>query len=357
MSSERVETVYKVVPVHLIKLEDGTILKRGTLETYVRGEMAFEVLHSVLANAAEGATIEELLAGFGQEDRSVVDQILHQLIARRLMIRANDTGGFETGSETAENIFYWEFGQDAESVRARLREVRIAIIGVNEIARELAQCLSVSGFEDPLVVDCDRLRSRRFYLDDGGLDVDSWTGAVPISESEWERQEQHRNTECVVATSDHGGLHWLRRWNARGVARRQHFFPVTMQNLTGCVGPYVIPGETACFECVRARQNSNLSRPDHQRAAEKVAFECQDVLGYHPLMPRVVAHAAAMELVKFWSRALPFAQAGSLIEIDLLTPRLTTRKVLRIPSCPVCGGLYRHAPTSASPSESMMPAH
>jgi bacteriocin biosynthesis cyclodehydratase domain-containing protein len=355
MSAESNDVLYKAAAVHIFKYEDGAIIKRGTLETYVRGESAFEVLQTIFDQAAKGTTVDEFLGRFPVEDRTAVDQIVHSLIERRLLIPAHDEMEFERATETPENIFYWEFNQNAESVRARLREMRIVIVGVNEISRELVSCLTHSGFEDYQVVDYERLRNRHFYRDDGELDMDRWSEVVPTSLSEWETAVQHTGVACVVATADHGGLHWLRSWNDRCLAHRQHFFPVVLQNLIGYVGPYVIPGETACFECLRARQNANLSRPDQQRASEMVAFESQDVLGYHPLMPRAVAQTAAMELVKFCSGVLPFARVGSLIEVDLMTPALTTRKVLRIPSCPVCGSMHRYAPASTSPIEKVMP--
>ncbi len=355
MNSEGDDVIYRAVPAQLIEYGDGAIIKRGTLETYVRGEGAFQVLQRILEYAADGTTIDKFRDAFDPEERDAVDFILNRLIERRLLVQANDVAA-ENGSETPENIFYWEFNQNAELARARLREVRLAIIGVTEIARELVRCLSDSGFEGYEVVDDDRLRNLLFYRADGELDLDRWNADAPISLAEWESQVQHRGVECIVATADHGGLHWLRRWNERSIVHRRHFFPVVLHNMIGCVGPYVIPGETACFECLRARQNSNLSHPDQQRAAEMVAFESQGVLGYHPLMPRAVAGTAAMELVKFWSGALPFEQVGSLIEVDLLTPGLTTRKVLRIPSCEVCGTMHKFASASASPLENVFPS-
>jgi len=347
--------IYASVPVQLIQYEDGVIVKRGTLETYVRGEKAFAVLQSILDQAAKGAAIDEFASSFPPEERPAVDYILEKLIERRLLVPATDAPEFGAAAETPEDVFYWEFNQDAKLVRAGLRDVRIAIIGVNEIARELVECLAHSGFEAYHVIDYDRLRNLHFYRDDGALDLDRWTGLSPVPVTDWEREVHHRGVDCVVATADHGGMHWLRGWNARCVARRYHFFPVVLYNMIGSVGPLVIPGETACLECLRARQNSNLSHPDAQRAAELVAFESQAVLGYHPLMPRAVAQIAAMELVKFHSRALPFARVGSLIEMDLLTPGLTTRRVLRVPSCPVCGSLQTNAPAGASPLENAMP--
>jgi thiazole/oxazole-forming peptide maturase SagC family component len=123
--------------------------------------------------------------------------------------------------------------------------------------------------------------------------------------------------------------------------------------MIGYIGPYIIPGETACYECLRARQNSHLANSEQERAFELVAFESQDVVGFHPAMPGAVAHVAAMELIKLFSHTLPFRNVASLIEFNLLVPRLTNRKVLRIPTCAVCRTLQMHAATSVDTNEAM----
>ncbi|SRR6266487_5755254 len=352
MTFEPDTQIFKALPSHLIPFEDGVIIKRGTLQTRVRGERALEVLQRLLERADRGASLDELRAEFPPEDRVAVDCLLDQLVARRLLVPVGDPEEDESRQETPEQIFFWEFGQDAEEVRARLRDVRIAVVGVNEISKELVRCLALGGIEQCHVVDYTLFRNTRLFHDDGELDADHWPAVETVALREWGEIVQGSGVDCVVATADHGGTHWMRQWNQMCVASGRAFFPVALRNLIGYIGPYVIPGETACFECLHARQNSNLSDPVAQRAAEAVAFESQAVMSFHPVMPCVVAQVAAMELIKVFSRALPFIHVGSLVEVDLLTPGLTTRKVLRIPSCPVCRSLQRQAPASASRTDS-----
>jgi ribosomal protein S12 methylthiotransferase accessory factor len=141
------------------------------------------------------------------------------------------------------------------------------------------------------------------------------------------------------------------------VANRLPFYPVALRNLVGQIGPYVVPGETACYECLRARQNAHIASPSAHRAAELVAFDAQDLVSYHPAMPGAIAHVAAMQLVKVFGRILAFSPRASFIELNLLVPRLVTRKVLRIPSCSVCRGLEPNAATSIERDHSFMPGN
>ena len=160
----------------------------------------------------------------------------------------------------------------------------------------------------------------------------------------WVQSLKPESLDCLIATSDFGGLQLMRQWNEFCVQHGRHFLPVVLQDLIGYVGPLVIPGETACFECLRARQNANLEEASARRAAEHAAFEGQGIVGCHPAMASVLGDIAAIELTKFYGIRMPIWQVGTLIEVNLLAGRMTPRKVLKVPRCAVCGTLNRAAP-------------
>jgi bacteriocin biosynthesis cyclodehydratase domain-containing protein len=342
-----------MLPVHVIEHRGGAILKRGSLETRIGGERALEVLHRIIDEARDGAPLERLRERFIEAERPTIDYLLKQLIERRLLVPMDY---WPSGGETPEAIFYWEFGQDAGAVRNRLNEAQLVIVGVNEITREMVRVLLRGGFEHVVVVDYPMFRNQRLFGDGGALDLRSWGEPPPLSLAEWQESATVDSVDCLIATSDHGGLHWMRQWNQFCAENRLDFFPVVIQDLIGYIGPYIIPGETACFECLRARQNSHLDRPEEQRAFEAVACEAQGVVGLHPAMSGAVANVAAMELVNLFGRTLPFTQVASLVELNLVVPRMVARKVLRIPNCAVCRTLGENAPISPYRDE-MMPGN
>ena len=344
---------YRMLPVHVIEHRGGAILKRGSLETRIAGERAFEALHRIIDGAREGAPLERLREHFTEAEQPAIDYLLKQLIERRLLIPSEE---WTSGGDTPESIFYWELGQDAATVRSRLQQTRLVIAGVNEISRDLTRVLLRSGFEKIVVVDYPMFRNLRLFSGDGALDQRAWGETPPVSFAEWQESATTDSVDCLIATSDHGGLHWMREWNRFCAQNRIDFFPVVLQDLMGYIGPYIIFGETACFECLRARQNSHMERRDDQRAFEVVADEAQGVVGFHPAMAGAVASVAAMQLVNLFSRSLPFTPVASLTELNLVVPRMVGRKVLRIPNCAVCRTLWEN--TSVSPyRDEMMPGN
>ena len=157
---------------------------------------------------------------------------------------------------------------------------------------------------------------------------------------------------CLIASSDFGGWETLYEWNRFCVQYHKHFLPVVLQDLVGYVGPLVIPGETACLECVRMRRNSHAEDHEVRGLIEESAFEGQGAIGFHPSMASILGDIAALELTKFYSEALPRPKVGTLIEVNLLETGLTSRKVLKVPRCPVCSPLL--ARSSVSPDKTVV---
>lgn len=338
----------KALRVQLVEIEGGVILKRGRSEIRVCGERAVEALQQVLLAAGAGATAEEIRAGFPAPERDQVRELIDALRARRILLPA-EVGAEAAGTaESPLEIFYWHFGTGVADVRARFASVNVSIVGVNYISRQMAAALAAAGMPHTEVVDYPLLCNLQLFNDDGLVDPHAWPPHLPppAGYADWSRRFDARLEGCLVVTSDFGGLHLMRRWNRFCVEQGYPFLPVVLQDLVGYVGPLVIPGESACFECLRARQNSHLQDPATARATEALAFEGQAVSGFHPSMASILGDIAALEVGRLYGGWAAPRAVGTLVEVNLLDMQVAARKVLRIPRCPVCSPLYRHAPVS-----------
>ena len=357
-------TIFRALPAYVVEHDGGAMLKRGTLETFVKGEGALDTLQFVLEMARNGVTRDEITAEYSEVERPEIGYLFDQLVERRILVSVDEPVTDEVVLETPESLLHWDINQDQREAHERVRSLNLAIVGVNEISRELTRSLRRGGVERCTVIDYELFRNIRMFRTDGSIDdsqydVSEWQELRPLSLKEWQAryEEEQRPLNCVIVTSDHGGLHWMRYWNEMCMLNRLTFFPVALQNMIGYIGPLVIPGETACFECLRARQNSNLVNPSEERALEIHAYDTRHVVSFHPCMPATVAQIAAMELFKFFGQALPFRNVGSLIEVNLLTPEIKTRKILRIPNCPVCRSLIGNAPTATAIDDGFLPGN
>jgi len=338
----------KVLPLQIIELQSGVLLKRGCTEFKVSGEGASKIVRQILSVAhANGITREEICHTFPPEERKTVDTLVEQLVARHLLVPSNKhTEPSNDGTESPLDILYWHFGQSASQVLGQLNSHHFVIVGINTISRQLAASLRESGVTNVTVVDDPRLRNLRFFDQDGNMNRERWPSSLPfpLPWEDWERNQHTQPLDCLVGTSDFGGQEELRKWNSFCLARSSHFLPIVLKNLIGYVGPLIIPGETACFECLRMRQNAHMESPPIQRAAETAAFDGQHFIGYHPSMTSVLGTIAAFELTKFYSGVLPLWNVGTLLEVNLFTCQMTKRTVQKIPRCLVCSPLMSRPP-------------
>ncbi len=335
----------RAAPVQFIETPDGALLKRGGTEVKVRGEGAAEALHLIFdALCMEGKTPDDICGLFPPLSRPVVENLLEQLLARRLLVPEDSLAFDVQAPESNLDIFYWNFQERTTRVTEQLNQVHFVILGVNYISRQLASTLRASGIENIMVVDHPFLRNLSLFDEMGTLKKDQWLPFLsPLELS----KDFDPKAQCIIGTSDFGGSPVLREWNTFCITRKRHFMPVVLRNLIGYIGPFVVPGETACFECLQARENSHREEPEARRAIEDRAFEAQKVIGFHPSMASVLADIAAFELTKFYSGAISSWNIGSLIEVNLLDTRMTARKVLKVPRCAVCSPMSTRASTTA----------
>ena len=233
-----------------------------------------------------------------------------------------------------------------------------AILGVNTISRQLCSTFLVSGFKNFEVVDCPSLRNTRLVSNNGRFPLESWGPShspKPRDFDEWKTHCKPEDFDCLIATSDFGGQHLFKEWNRFCVQHKRFFFPILLQDQVGFVGPLVIPDQTACYECLLARQHSHKPALRSTTKVDELSYEGQGIVGFHPAMASALANIATFELTKFFSGVMPGWNVGTVLEMNLLTSRMTPRKVLKVPRCSVCSPLITRTPTNPKKSFSHHP--
>lgn len=108
------------------------------------------------------------------------------------------------------------------------------------------------------------------------------------------------------------------------------------------IGPLVVPGETACAECVRIRRRATSGcAADHLLLAA-----ARPVATMPPALATLVA-ALAADLALRWLGSADPTVPGALTTVTLDPgPTVAHRRVLRVPRCPVCSPVAGAAPAS-----------
>ena len=333
------EKSYRALAVQLIEVDTGAVVRRGATQLRVEGALAAHYVASLLGSIAGAPSAKAVVDSYPAPHRAAVSELLEQLIGHRFVVPVD--GELPAADETQEDVFYWQLGGDRARAARRLADRRFTVVGVNRIGIEVAAGLVAAGAGEVVVVDYPLLRNSSYADAEGALLADKLPPAMPppIAADKW--SEADAELDVIVAAADFGGLQAMRAWNELAVASRCEFFPIVLQDMVGYVGPLVVPGETACFECFRARQNAVSADPVASRLWESFAHDGQHVSPVHPVLAALTANVALFELLKFYGGGLGIPQAGTVVDVRLTEGTMRTRRVLKIPRCSVCGGLNR----------------
>lgn len=339
------DVLLRSVPVDLLTTDDGVIVSRGTMQLHVQGSDARDFIVALLeatreAAASREAMLEEIPEGY----REAVGTLLDQLVARRVLVPEDSPLVPEGPAESPLDVFYWNFGMSSAQASEGLNARTLVIVGANFLSRRFATTLLENGLSNLVMVDDPDLRNGRFSAEDGSLS--GWPEYLgePRGVDNWMEDLTPEEIAGVVALSDAGNRMAMRRWNAACVEQGSMFFPVVLDRMRAEIGPLTIPKETACYECLRARQNSNLTDPVKERLPEQAAAAGHMRNTFHGAMAGAVADVAALEIAKLLSRAVN-PKIGQLIAMALLEPSMTSHFVLKVPRCRVCSPmLWRPAP-------------
>lgn len=309
----------RALPTQIFKLDCAVVLRRGCTEVKVAGEGIEEAIELIFDRATgQGATCEQLTELFDSEAKQAVEELINELVSRGLLISSDESSPVET-CEAPSDVFYWQFGTTARRVHHQLRAIPISIIGTNSISHQLVTSLQSSGFESIQLIDAPSTCRV------GSLDS-------PMAPE-----------TLVVVTSETGFHPTLLEYNRLCLDRHRPFLPIVIQDMKGYVGPLVVSSNTPCLECVRLRRNSHSDDPEFLEHLESSSIGAKEVVGFHPTMSSMLGSVAAFEIARFYAGIPRGSLVGSLIEIDLISGHMITRKPLKVPRCPSCSNLKFHS--------------
>lgn len=126
----------------------------------------------------------------------------------------------------------------------------------------------------------------------------------------------------------------------------KHSVPILLastNNLKTEIGPFVVPGDTACLECFYNKQQVYLyAQYNHNNKISTLE---------QPTRPGILmtSYIATLEIFKYVTRELTWQLPKSInnyLEFDLNTYTLSERPILKHPRCSSCKNLYSIKPTT-----------
>jgi bacteriocin biosynthesis cyclodehydratase domain-containing protein len=311
--------------------DDEVIVRGGPLDGYsliIRDEQArgcTPVLMESLAGGTTASELSERLSCVALVDDAEAAKWLEELHAAGVAVR---TGALR--SELADWIAYARFGYlgDASSARS------VVIVGgslAEALARRLQELgLDVSVSPDDAAVDWAQFGEPDLDLVDGL----AARAAMPGGDEPDHVDEMPPRTDrpLVVAVWDEADMAGPLAFNDRALTARVPVLHLQAGGVEYAVGPYVVPGATACFweyERLHARAGKTYAEYAATQAARPDGATLPDVT-IHAFLATVTPFVVELALVG------QSELAGQVLRGRSTTGETARSAIVRLPRCPSC---------------------
>jgi len=218
-------------------------------------------------------------------------------------------------------------GAEAAAVATELREGRVAILGTGCLGDAVRSALERCGMTHLGTYPAERAGSP-------------------------ELEREIVEADVAVVAPDAGDPEWIEWFNAVALRGRLPWLLVAVDGFDLRLGPFILPGETACYVCHARRLDAN-STAFAQQAAVRDAVRRGGVRVAPPdnLVPGVALLAGelcAFEVARFFAgrvSAVAPALHDHFVDYSLTSHRAAPHRVLKLPRCPACGARASGHPT------------
>ncbi|MDQ3964529.1 MAG: TOMM precursor leader peptide-binding protein [Actinomycetota bacterium] len=135
-------------------------------------------------------------------------------------------------------------------------------------------------------------------------------------------------------------LPFARMLNALALEQRASILFGTCEGIVGRVGPFVMPGNSACLECANLRMLANAGGPEVRAVAAhrvKLGDRLPEAWPAHPVFEGAVARFMVLEAAEI-AAGRPSSTIGGILEYSFPLGRPVRRPIYRVPRCDACGG-------------------
>lgn len=148
-----------------------------------------------------------------------------------------------------------------------------------------------------------------------------------------------RSSALVLCCADNENIKNFRDMNYEYVNRQKR--PVVFaytNDMNFHIGPLVIPGESACFECMFHRRAANVSHlREFEAYIDYCSRESESPLGNSETVSNFALYAMNFLLGGIKNSVFNYIEPGRLIVFDMARMESQKHRLTRLPRCPVCG--------------------
>jgi bacteriocin biosynthesis cyclodehydratase domain-containing protein len=263
-------------------------------------------IEQVLALLDGSRTPDELIDAVGRERAPLVESLLGELDREGLLLGLHPPGRTRAGLVPAGEVL----GRGPLSSDGGPPRGRVALIGHQPLTTVIAEALSAEEMEVELLERHDPSRLTKV-------------------------------TTLLVSAAEQPDLSLLEECNQWAVAHRTAALFVNLSHGEhATIGPFYVPGDSACYRCWHRRLLENTASPQEQLAFDEAQRQAASPLRGRDALPSarsLIAALVALEARAFFTDFQPVQTVNGTLTVDLAGLRTWREPCWRVPWCDVCG--------------------
>lgn len=341
MSRPKLKDYYDIVP----EAENRYQVRGPEIVTMLSGATAKQIL-SHLFPLLDGTHTTEEIADKLKEiaGPDVIHAVIGRLKDSKLVEYASEQeGGPLTPQEVEQyrrQLMFLDMTLDqgeALDFQAKLKEGRLAILGGGELASSIASQAARVGIGRIFGVN---MRQDQRIGESNPLISFTGAGVEPADTETAELSIKDEKPGCLLLALDRPEPALMKWANELSQNHGISLMNCQLSGSEAVIGPFIVPGQTACLMCHHLRVTRNLDFYQEYRSWEDwIATNGNRRAETGALAPftEMVAGMAALELFKHVSGFHEPETYGRFITVSALTLEILTHQVLKLPRCPACG--------------------
>jgi bacteriocin biosynthesis cyclodehydratase domain-containing protein len=338
MLRPKVKDYYEIVP----EAEDRFQLRSSEKTAVLSGAIARDILSKLLPLLDGTSTVDEIIVRLGLAEKSdLVREVINRLHQAGFIEDAESvycSSAFRDAELRAyqRQLIFFELATESASgveYQARLKHTRLAILGAGELARRVALEAASVGVGHVFVANC---------IDDDINALNPWitfeAGRLPIEDRDAVKEAVTKQEPQLLMLAldrpEPGLLTWA---NDLSQDTRLPLLHCQIHGIEAVVGPFVLPGQTACLLCHHLRVSRNLDYFSEYRAWEtwvtKDPRRRRALTGNLSPLTAMAGGLAVLELIKHAAGFYQPETYGRFVTINALTLEVTTHDILKLPRC------------------------
>jgi bacteriocin biosynthesis cyclodehydratase domain-containing protein len=231
---------------------------------------------------------------------------------------------------------------DADKLLGFLIARRCLVAGDRAASRDvLVDLMMMSRPEDPPANRPPALADRRIEVVGSGVLFDSvlelLSDLEPTVSARSVDGATQGHVDLSIVLSDACSHTAFRNSNRLALSSGVPALFASVDRAVGRVGPLVVPRQTACFECFHYRLRANSLFRTEYDARVSGTEHAQTGGAVSRIVARSVGNVVTTAALGWLMNDPRMGRPNRFIELDVLTLRVTTHAVLKLPRCPACG--------------------